>query len=117
MLHRQLAEQLPGALQNSLGNTRKPRYVNSVAAIGAAFDDAMQEDHLVFPLTHRDIEVLHALEALGEVGQLMVMRREKRAAARFGGDVLRDRPRQRETVKRTRVAADLVENDQAAIAC
>jgi hypothetical protein len=89
--------------------------VDAVAAVGAAFDDAVEEDDLVFPFADGDVEVFHAAETRGEVGQLVVVRGEERAAADVGGDVLGDGPGEREAVQRARAAADLVEDDQAAV--
>ncbi len=80
MLHGQFAKQLAGTFQHRLGHAREPRDVDAVAAVGAAFDDAVEEDDLVLPLAHGDVQVFHAGEAGREVGQLVVVRREERVA-------------------------------------
>ena len=55
--------------------------MDAVALVGRAGDDLVQEHDLVLPLLHGDVEVPHAGELLGQVGQLVVVRGEQRAAA------------------------------------
>ena len=49
---------------------------------------------------------------LREVRQLVVMGREKRAAAQVAGDVLGDRPGETEPIKRGGAASDLIQDHQ-----
>jgi len=52
VMDRQLSQQFLRPRQHRFGHARQARHVNSVAAIRPAFDDSMQEDHLVLPLAH-----------------------------------------------------------------
>ena len=76
MLDGQLREELACAVEDIARDAGEARNVDAVAAIGAAFDDAVEEDDLVFPFADGDVEVADAFEALGQVGELVIMRRE-----------------------------------------
>lgn len=72
----QFGKQLAGALQNGLGDASEPRDMDAVGPVGSTFDDAVQEDDLVFPFADGDVEIAHAFEALGEFGKLVIVRGE-----------------------------------------
>jgi hypothetical protein len=101
-------QELAGAVEDGLGDAGEAGDVDAVGAVGAAFDDAVKKDDLVLPFPHRDVQVFHAFESLGQVGQLVVMRGEKRAAAQVRGNVLGDRPREAQAVQRAGAAADMI---------
>ena len=92
MMNRELGEELAGPLQHHSRDAGQSGDVDAVRPVGAPLDDAVQEDHLVLPLADRDVEVAHAGEALGQVGQLVVVGGEQRAATHGRGDVLGNRP-------------------------
>ena len=101
-------QELAGAVEDGLGDAGEAGDVDAVGAVGAAFHDAVEKDDLVFPFAHDYVQVLHAFEALGEVGQLVIVRGEERAAAQVRGDVLGDRPRETQAVQRAGAAADMI---------
>src|SRR5439155_152218 len=72
--------------------------VNAVALVGRAGDDFMEEHNLVFPFLDRDIEIAHARQRLGQIGQLVVVRGKPRAAADLVVQVLHNGPGQRDAV-------------------
>ena len=87
--------------------------MDAVALVGRPGDDLVQEHDLVLPLAHGHVEVLHAGKRFLQVGQLVVVRGEQRAAADVLVQVLDHRPGQRHAVVGARAAADLVEDHQA----
>ena len=116
--HLDLAEQLEHFLRARDRLARQagePRDVDAVAAVGASGHDAVEEHDLVVPFAHRDMQVGHRRQRVGELGELVVVRREQRARA-ARGEGLGDRPREREPVERAGAAADLVEDHEAALA-
>ena len=64
------------------GRPGEPRHLDAVAAIGAARHDLPQEDDVVVPLARRHVEVHDARQRIGEVGELVVVRREQRLRPR-----------------------------------
>src|SRR3954464_14119681 len=50
VLDTQLAQELAGAIEDFARHAGETRDVDAVASIGAPFDDAVQQDHLIFPL-------------------------------------------------------------------
>ena len=67
------------------GRPGEPRDLDAVAAIGAARHDLAQEDDVVLPLADDDVEVGDAGQRVGEVGELVVVRREDRLRPRASG--------------------------------
>jgi len=67
--------------------------VDAVALVGAVFDDLAQEDELIVPLAHGDIEILQPRRARGEFGQLVVVRGERCLRADLVVQVFDDGPR------------------------
>ena len=67
--------------------------MDAVAAVGAAFDDSVQEDDLVFPFADGDVEVSHGFEAVGQIGQFVVVGGEEGAAVGRRGRCVRRWPR------------------------
>ena len=89
--------------------------MDAVALVRAALDDLVQEHDLFVPLANGDVEVAQARQSVGQLGQLVVMRREERLCANLVVQMLDDRPRQAQAVERARAAPDLVEYDQAPV--
>ena len=87
---------------------------DAVAAARRAGHEAVQEHHVVAVLARGDGVVRDARRLLRELGELVVVRREERAAADDVVQVLGDRPGDGEAVVGARAAADLVEDDQRA---
>ena len=95
---------------------RKPgqaRHLDAVAFVGAAFLDAPQEDDFVGRFLHRDVDVFHAGQQVGQLGELVIMGGEERARAGVRLQVLDHGPGDGEAVEGGRAAADFVEQDQA----
>ena len=67
-------------------------------------------------LARGDVAVDDARQRVGEIGQLVIVRREDRLRPRalVRREVLGDRPREAEAVERRRAAADFVEDHEAA---
>ena len=107
-------EHLPRPRHDRVGQSRQAADVNAVRAIRAAGLEPVQEDDLVPYFSHGDIEVAHVLELLGELGQLVVVRRENRFASDRIVQALRDGPRDGHAVVRRGAAPDLVEEHEAA---
>ena len=75
----------------------------------------MQEDDLVVPLAHGDVEVAHAAQPAGQLRELVEMGREEHLRSRGAiVQLLDDRPRDGQPVERGGPAADLVEQHEAA---
>ncbi len=51
----ELAEEFFGTGEDGFGDAGQTRDVDAVAAVGAAFDDSVQENHLVLPFSYGDI--------------------------------------------------------------
>src|SRR5439155_4775565 len=102
------------AVENFPWQTGQTRDVDSVAFVRAAGDDFAQENDLLVPFAHRDIEIADAATVLGEFGQLVVVRREQRPRFDFVVQKLGHTPGNGEPVESRRAAADLIQNHQAA---
>ena len=89
--------------------------MDAVGAVGRALLDAAQEHDLVAPLAHRDVQVLDRRQVGRDLGQLGVVGGEQRARARHLGQVLGDRPGERDAVEGARAPPDLVEDHEAAV--
>ena len=89
--------------------------MDAVALVRAALDDLVQEHDLVIPLPNGDVEVGEARQPAGQLGQLVVVRREQCLGTDPVVQVLDDGPREAQAVERARAAADFVEYDEAAI--
>jgi hypothetical protein len=72
----------------------------------------MKEHDGAVVLARADRDVAHVGRRLGELGQLVVVGREQRAAFPVVVQVLGDGPGDREAVVGARAAADLVEDDE-----
>ena len=106
----ELGQDLLGPLVHGPRHAGQPGDVNAVALVGRAGHDLVQEHDVVLPLLHGHVQVPHARQRLGQVGQLVVVRGKQRAAADLVVQVLDDRPGQRNAVVGARAAADLVEH-------
>ena len=104
-----------GAFQDGLGETGQSRHLDAVALVSGALDDFAEEDDVVVPFAHRDIAIGHAGAGAGEVGEFVVMRGEKRAAAGDVVEMFGHAPRDGESIEGGRAAADFVKDDEAAI--
>ena len=98
--------------RTGLGHAGQARHLDAVALVGAALDDFAQEDDLVVPFAHGDVEILHARQAAGQFGQLVVMGGEERLGADLVVQVLDDAPGQAQAVKGAGAAADLVQDNR-----
>ena len=98
------------------GHAGEPRHLNAVAAIGSARHDLVQEDDLVLPLARRDVRVYDARQRVGQIGELVIVRREQRLgpAARVRRQIFGDRPRNAQTIEGGGAASDFIEHHQAA---
>ena len=99
----------------SLGNPAEPRDLDPVALVRAARNDLAQENDLLVPFAHRDVEIAHAARVPRQLGQLVIMGREKRARLDLVVQKFRHAPGDRKAVEGRSAAADLIQNDQAAL--
>ncbi len=93
------------AVEHGVGQAREPRDLDAVALVRAPGQDLAQEDHLVVPFAHGDIEIHHAVARALEVGEFVVVRREERAAARPGRAGTRPRSTRSKGRRRSRCRA------------
>src|SRR5271157_4491537 len=107
-------QDLACAVEYRGGHAGELGHVNAVALIGAAGDDAVQEDDLALALTDGHIGVEQPRLGLLQLHKLVVMRGEEGPATDRVVDVLGDRPGQRDAVERAGATTDLVEDDKAA---
>ena len=68
------------AVENFLRQAGQTRDLDAVAFVRAARDDFAQENDLLVPFAHGDVEIANAFAVLGELGQLMIMRGEETCA-------------------------------------
>src|SRR6266511_581572 len=102
-------EHLPGARDDRSRQSREPPHVNSVGAVGATWLEPVQEHDFLADLTHRDVEVADVLELLGELRQLVIMRRKNRLAPDAVVQALGDRPGDCHAIVGRCAAPDLIE--------
>ena len=98
-----------GAFDHAARKASEPRYFDAVAFIGAARFDAAKKNNFVRRLFDRDVNVLHASEEIGKLGELMVVRSEKRASASVLLQVFDDGPGDGQPVKRRGAASHFIE--------
>src|SRR5581483_1551537 len=110
-------ENLACTLDDRLRDTRQLRDLNAVALVRRTGDDLPQEDDLLVPLLHGDIEVRDARTRLREIRDLVIVRGKQRDAAALGVivQVFDDRPCERQPVERRRAAPDFVEDDERSL--
>ena len=108
----ELLEDFLGAVDDVFGEAGEAGDLDAVALFGGAGEDLVEEDDLMVPLLHGDVVVLHGAAALGEGGDLVVVRGEEAAGTDVIVQMLGDAPRDAEAVEGARAAADLVEDDQ-----
>ena len=109
-----MRQDLAGALDHAHRQRGQARDFDAVAAVGGAGLDAAQEQDLVAGFLHRNVQIADAVELSGELGQLVIVRREESFRADVAVDVLDHGPGERQSVVGGRAAADFVEHDQAA---
>ena len=109
----QQLEYLPGARHDRGGESREPAHVNPIGAVGATRLEPVQEHDFLADLAHRDVEVANVLELLGELRQLVIMRRKDRLAPDAVVQALGDRPGDRDAIVGRCATADLIEQHQA----
>ncbi len=102
------------AVDDAQGQSRQPRDLNAIAAVGTSGFDAPKEYHIVAGFLHRNVKINDAIELSGQFGQFMIVSREERLRADALVDVLDHRPGQRKTVVGGSAAADFIQNDEAA---
>src|SRR6266511_159321 len=100
-----------GAIEDFLGQTGQARNLYAVAFVGAASDDFAEENDLLVPFAHGDIQIANAFAVLGELGQLVIMRGKQSARFDLVIEKLGHAPRDGKPVKSGCAATDLVEND------
>ena len=103
------------AIQDFARQTGQPRDLNAVALVRAAGHDFAQENDLLVPFPHRDVEVDHSLPIHCQLGQLVIMGREERAGLDFVVQKFRHAPRNRQAIERRGPAPNLIKNDEAAL--
>src|SRR5712691_8746889 len=109
----QQLEYLPGARDDRAGQSREPAHVNPIGAVGATRLEPVQEHDFLAYFAHRDVEVAEVLELLGELCQLVIMRRKDRLAPDAVVQALGDRPGDCDAVIGGGAAPDLIEQHQA----
>ena len=114
MLRFEPVEHFSGAFIDGARHAGELGDVDAVALVGRAGDDLVEEHDLILPFLDGDVKVARHRELVVEIGQLVVVRGEERAAADLLVDVLDDAPGEREAVVGARAAADLVEDHEAA---
>ena len=111
----EIGQDFAGAFEDGFGEAGEARDLDAVALVGGAGDDFAEEDDVVVPFADRDVAVGHAGAGAGEVGELVVVGGEKRAAT---GDVVQmfgHAPGDGEAVEGGGAASDFVEDDEAAV--
>ena len=103
-----------GALDHGAWQSGELCHLDAVGAVGGARRDLVQEDDVALPFLHPHGGIEQARQLAGERGQLVVMRREQRAATVHLVQVLDRRPGDREPVEGRGAAPDLVEDDERA---
>ena len=111
----QVAQNLLGARDDLRRQPGQPRDLDAVTLVRAALDDLAQEDDLVVPLAHGDVVILDAGPGHLEFGEFVVMGGEERPRADAVVQVFRDAPRDGQAVEGRGAAADLVQDDEAAL--
>ena len=66
-------EDFAGALDHAHRQRGEARDFDAVAAVGGAGLDSAQEEDLIAGLFDRHVEIAHAVELLGELGQLVIV--------------------------------------------
>jgi hypothetical protein len=84
--------------------------------VGAAVEDAVEEDHFVAVFAHGDVHVLRVLQLVPEFGQLVVVRGEEGLGLDAVVDELGDGPGDADAVEGAGATADLVEDEEAVLA-
>src|SRR5712692_7416345 len=108
----QQLEYLPGARDHRGGQSREPAHVNPIGAVGATRLEPVQEHDCLADLAHGHVEVADVLELLGELCQLVIVRRKDRLAPDAVVQALRDRPGDRHAVVGRCATPDLIEQHQ-----
>ena len=85
-------EDFPGAFDDAAGKACQACDFDAVAFVGAAGFDAAEENNLVRRFFDGDVDVLHAGEQIGQLGELVVVRGEERARASVFLQMLDDGP-------------------------
>src|SRR5450432_838122 len=111
----ELVEERSCAREHGLGQTREPRACDAVALRSGAMLELVQEDDVASVLARGDAPVFATSARHGELGELVVVRREEGTARGDIVEVLANGPRDRETIVRARAATDFVEQDERAL--
>ncbi len=90
--------------------------MDAVGFIGSAGEDFAEEDDFFVPFADGDVEVSDGGAGLGEVGELVVVRGEERAAAGDVVEVLGDSPGNGEAIEGGGAATDFIEDDEGIFA-
>ena len=110
----QFGQHLPGPANHPLGQPGQLGHVYSVAFVGAAGHDPMQEYHVAFLLGDSNGEIAHPGQAARQLGKLMVVGGKQGLATqpRVVVQVLDDRPGDGKAVISAGAPADLVQDYQ-----
>src|SRR5205807_9451856 len=86
--------------------------LNAVTLVRASWNDFAQKNDLLVPFPDRDIQIGYAFSFVGELGQLVIMRREKSARLDLVVQKFGHAPGDREPVEGRCSSSDFVENYQ-----
>src|SRR5262245_55253527 len=87
--------------------------MNAVAALGTARCNAMQKYYLLVGFLNQHIVISQLRQSLGELSELVIMRREERPATRLVVQVFGNSPGERNAVVGTGAPADFIKDYQA----
>lgn len=111
-VHFQVGKNGFGAREDGLGQACQSRDLDAVGFVGGTREDFVEEDDFLVPFADGDVAVDHGFAGVGEVGELVIVGGEERAAFDFVVQMLGDRPGDGESVEGGGAAADFIENDQ-----
>src|SRR5690606_8946510 len=101
-----------GTLDNGFWQTRQPGDLNAVALVRSAGEDLVKEDDFLIPFPNSDVVVGDGCLGVGEIGELVIVRGKKGAAADAIVQMLGDGPGDGQSVEGGGAAADFIEDDE-----
>ena len=102
-----------GALDDAAGQAGEAGDFDAVTFVGAARLNAAEKNDFAGRFFHRNVNILHAGEKVGEFGELVIVGGEERARASVLLEMLDHSPSDGEAVERGGAAANLIEEDEA----
>src|SRR5690349_3002787 len=106
-----MRENILRAIKNFFGQTGETSDLDAVAFVCAAVDDLTQEDDLLVPFAHGNVQIADAFAVFGELRQLVIVRSEQGPRFDFVVEKFCYAPSNGEPVEGRCAPADLVEND------